>query len=76
MKLETEFRKIHEKAVKERKERRKKYGRVKCDCGHYMKDHYAEAGCCDKCGCTWYWPNYRYIMKKKKEVEEIKEKKK
>ncbi len=40
---------------------------VKCDCGHYPKDHYAREGWCDECGCTWYYPNYRYILRKKKE---------
>lgn len=44
-----------------------KFSRVKCDCGHYPKDHYGRQGWCDKCGCTWYYPNYRYILRKKAE---------
>lgn len=28
--------------------------RIKCNCGHYMKNHYLEEGQCDRCGCTWY----------------------
>ena len=41
--------------------------KVKCDCGHYVEDHYARGGQCSKCGCTWYWPNHRYQKKKQKE---------
>ena len=40
--------------------------RIKCDCGHYAKDHFAKEGCCDKCGCTWYYPNYKWIMRQKR----------
>ena len=36
-----------------------------CDCGHLAKDHYLKEGCCDKCGCTWYWPNHKWINKNK-----------
>ena len=50
----------------------KGYARVKCDCGHYPKDHYNNWGQCAECGCTWYWPNYKYIARKKKEEEESK----
>jgi len=46
------------------------HSRVKCDCGHYPKDHYRREGWCDKCGCTWYWPNVRYQARKKKEAEQ------
>ena len=42
------------------------YSRVKCNCGHYPKDHYRREGCCNKCGCTWYYPNDKYLAKKKK----------
>lgn len=48
----------------------KKHKRVKCNCGHYMKDHYG-AGWCDKCGCTWYWPNDRYILREQKKKENL-----
>jgi hypothetical protein len=41
----------------------KQEGRVKCDCGHYLKDHYGR-GACKKCGCTWWWWNVKYIAKK------------
>jgi len=41
------------------------FSRVKCNCGHYPKDHYIRQGCCDECGCTWYYPNDRYLLKKK-----------
>ena len=47
------------------------HSRVKCDCGHYPKDHYGRSGWCDKCGCTWYYPNVRYI--KRKQLTEEKE---
>lgn len=46
----------------------KGYDKIKCDCGHYPKDHYNREGWCDKCGCTWYYPNVRYIRRKQKEV--------
>jgi len=36
---------------------------VKCDCGHYSKDHYNGEGSCNKCACTWYHPNHRDITK-------------
>jgi len=52
-----------------------KHSRVKCDCGHYPKDHYNREGWCDKCGCTWYWPNVRYQLKKQKEEKENKNEK-
>lgn len=61
------FKKIRKKHGKITDDCRKKFGRVKCDCGHYMKDHFAEKGCCNKCGCTWYYPNVKYILRKKKE---------
>lgn len=37
-----------------------------CDCGHYAKDHYLKEGACNKCGCTWYYPNYRWIERQKR----------
>lgn len=42
----------------------KVHGNVKCDCGHTAKFHYLHEGCCDKCGCTWYYPNVYYMKKK------------
>ena len=49
---------------------------VKCDCGHYAKDHYLEEGWCHHsehpraggCGCTWYHPNVHWIKKQKAEA--------
>ena len=44
---------------------------IKCDCGHMAKDHYLYEGSCEKCGCTWYWPNTKWINKiKEKEHKE------
>jgi len=54
------------------KTRWKEQSRVKCDCGHYPKDHYNREGHCDKCGCTWYHPNVKYIKRKQKEVKRTK----
>ena len=50
------------------KEFNKKYKRIKCNCGHLMKDHYLKEGCCSLCGCTWYWPNDKYLKKQKLEI--------
>jgi hypothetical protein len=55
----------------------KKYNRVKCDCGHYPKDHYGGSGFCHdsthtnagQCGCTWYHPNHKYILRKQKKLK-------
>jgi hypothetical protein len=54
------------------KERWANHSKVKCDCGHYPKDHFNREGGCLKCACTWYYPNHKYItkMKKKKGVSE------
>ena len=38
------------------------FARVKCNCGHYNKDHFGD-GWCNKCGCTWYYPNDKWIMR-------------
>jgi hypothetical protein len=50
--------------------------KVKCDCGHYSRDHYLGEGQClarcpqpevwkryPQCGCTWYSPNCHWIQK-------------
>jgi len=52
-----------------------KYARayIKCDCGHFAKDHYLGEGWCHhskhakagQCGCTWYHPNIHWINKQK-----------
>lgn len=39
---------------------------IVCDCGHYARDHYLKEGCCNKCGCTWYYPNDKWIRKQKR----------
>jgi hypothetical protein len=62
-----DLRKAVIKNFKNRKPRWHEHSRVKCDCGHYPKDHYVREGWCDECGCTWYYPNHRYILRKKKE---------
>jgi len=46
---------------------------VKCDCGHYAKDHYQGVGWCHdsghknpgQCGCTWYHPNTKWVNRQK-----------
>lgn len=38
---------------------------VKCNCGHTAKEHFKNAGQCSKCGCTWYYPNDKWITKQK-----------
>lgn len=63
------FSEVVRKGLKNRKKPWAEHSRVKCDCGHYPKDHYNCAGWCDKCGCTWYYPNYRYIKKKQKALK-------
>lgn len=43
---------------------------VKCNCGHTLKDHY-QGGWCHSaghknegdCGCTWFHPNDKSILK-------------
>lgn len=52
------------------KEFNKKYRRIKCNCGEYMKDHYQNRGWCSKNGCTWYWPNDKYLLRKKSQKHE------
>jgi hypothetical protein len=48
-----------------KKEQDRIRGHVKCNCGHYSKEHFGGYGWCKACGCTWYWPNDRYIIKYK-----------
>lgn len=43
---------------------------VKCNCGHYLKDHYRGGWCHSsghpkegECGCTFYAPNDKWILK-------------
>lgn len=45
----------------------------KCGCGHWRKDHYGDGWCYGEgsggkrtkgtsCGCTWYYPNDKWIL--------------
>ena len=53
------------------------HGNVKCDCGHTSKDHYLREGACHdsshkspgKCGCTWFYPNVKYIGRLRNEKD-------
>jgi hypothetical protein len=44
---------------------------VKCNCGHTIKDHWHGGWCHSsghpkegQCGCTWFYPNDKYIIRK------------
>lgn len=59
----------------------KKHKNIKCDCGHLPKDHNRGEGYCHdsphpnagKCGCTWYHPNIKWVMRQQlKEILESK----
>ncbi len=46
---------------------------VKCNCGHTIKDHFKGGWCHSKdhpkagqCGCTWFYPNDKWIQCQKK----------
>ena len=46
---------------------------VKCNCGHTAKHHYKGGWChsgdhpqAGQCGCTWFYPNDKYILRKNK----------
>lgn len=54
----------------EKPKRWKSCENVKCGCGHYPKDHHAREGSCEKCACTWYYPNDDHIKNKRKEKNE------
>lgn len=50
--------------------------KVKCNCGHFKKDHYRGGFChssahpkAGQCGCTFYYPNDKWILKQKKKLE-------
>lgn len=58
------FKRTYSAEKKKRAVFKKKYGRIKCDCGHYLEDHFQQ-GWCTKCACTWYWPNHKYILRQK-----------
>ncbi len=49
-----------------KKEQKYIKSRIRCGCTHYARDHYNHEGWCDKCGCTWYWPNDTFIKRWKK----------
>jgi hypothetical protein len=49
---------------------------VKCNCGHTVKDHWHGGWChssghpkAGQCGCTWFYPNDKWIKKQEKLVE-------
>ena len=44
----------------------KYFSRIRCSCGCYPKDHSQRTGWCDKCGCTWYHPNDKFVLKMRK----------
>lgn len=44
---------------------------ILCNCGHTRAQHFLTEGCCEKCGCTWYWPNDKYILKLQKKYLNI-----
>ena len=47
---------------------------ILCDCTHPKTAHYNGEGCCDACGCTWYYPNIGWINAiKDGYVQEVKE---
>lgn len=37
---------------------------ISCNCGHLRHEHF-EGGFCNQCGCTWYHPNDKWILKQK-----------
>ena len=37
---------------------------ISCNCGHLRHEHF-EGGFCNKCACTWYHPNDKWILKQK-----------
>jgi hypothetical protein len=37
--------------------------KIKCNCGCLSQDHHGGFGWCSKCGCTFYWPNDKWIKK-------------
>jgi len=43
--------------------------RVKCVCGHYIKDHQEGGGRCNECDCEWFWPNENYVQRKQREKD-------
>jgi len=51
---------------KDTKKRWGAYSKVKCGCGHYPRDHFNREGSCFKCGCTWYYPNDKFVLKQQK----------
>lgn len=55
------------------------HGNIKCNCGHTAKDHHNGEGWCHskghpregQCGCTWYYPNDKWISKNRKKSGEV-----
>lgn len=52
---------------------------VKCTCGHVAADHFQNSGYCHHslhanpglCGCTWYHPNDKWIIKQQKKKAKL-----
>jgi hypothetical protein len=63
---------LREKIRQQRKAR--PHGNIKCNCGHTAKDHHNGEGWCHskghpkegQCGCTWYYPNDKWILKNRR----------
>jgi len=60
---------LKHKELKVMSKRWAKFDKVKCNCGHYPKDHFNREGACLKCACTWYYPNDKHIMNKAKKKD-------
>lgn len=43
---------------------------VKCTCGHTAKHHF-KGGWCNECGCTWFYPNDKWILMNNKRKSQI-----
>lgn len=61
------------------KSKHKYHHNIKCDCGHRQSDHSNGWGWCHdskhansgQCGCTWFYPNVKYIKRKNKLKENV-----
>ena len=51
-----------------------KYARNKivCNCGHYAREHFLKEGQCRRCGCTWYYPNDKWIISQRRKAYQLK----
>jgi hypothetical protein len=44
----------------------KYHGNIKCDCGEKQDKHYNGEGACKVNACTYFYPNFRYVLRKTK----------